>query len=528
MEGLLDVAEGRTLRELKGSPAGIRRRPGATIGLVVGPGLAALAFVASFLALVETQAGFPDAGVASENPGGRVLSVSVHGFAWKDGIRLGQEVIALRGADEAGGWAIQTRDGGTGTLLVSDSEVYTTALRGIWPIAAIGVILSVGAVASASRRRMELLAALAIVVSAIPTELRGQPTLAPVVGAMAVLAPTFWLTRWSRIPRPILGLVAGASILLLIAWVVAVLMTSESYDTFNDVRHGYTVALGAGMVLVGPGLASRPTLESVRHLRGPDLAVAAGLIAVIAVLQVFAIVPLFVSAILAIAAVALYSRRRGMVVASLDRLFLGDMRERASLDAIESERSRLARDLHDEPLQQLAGVIKRLEARPETAEETDLLRSVADQLRGVATELHPPVLDDLGLVPSIEFLAARGPEDVQVSVAISSEGDYASSARPPANVELAVFRIVQEAVANAIEHAKCSEIVIDGSVSADRIDLRIADDGVGLTDREMSRAMRDGRLGLASMRRRAEAIDAVLEIQGRPGKGTTLKVAWSA
>jgi signal transduction histidine kinase len=528
MDGLLDVEAGRTLRARKGSPGGIRRRPGATIGLVVGPGLAALAFAVSFLALVETQVGFPEAGVVSENPGGRVLSVSVHGFAWKDGVRPGQEVMSLRAADEAGGWEIQTRNPRSGALHVSQPEVYATALRGSWPIAAIGVILSVGAVASASRRRMELLAALAIAVSAIPTELRGQPILMPVAVAVAVLAPTVWLTRWSRMPRPILAVVAGASTLLVIAWVFAVLMTSEGYETLNDVRHGYTVALGAGSVLVRPGLVSRQTLESLRHLRGLDLAVAAGLIAVVAVLQVTAVVPLFVSAILAIGALALYARRRGMVVASLDRVFLGDMRERASLDAIESERSRLARDLHDEPLQQLAGVIKRLEARPETAEETGLLRSVADQLRGVATELHPPVLDDLGLVPSIEFIAARGPDDVQVSVAITSEGDYTSSARPPANVELAVFRIVQEAVANAIEHAACSEIVIDGSVWADHIDLRIADDGIGLTGREMSRAMRDGRLGLASMRRRAEAVDADLEIQGRPGKGTTLKVTWSA
>jgi signal transduction histidine kinase len=240
------------------------------------------------------------------------------------------------------------------------------------------------------------------------------------------------------------------------------------------------------------------------------------------------IVPWFVSALVAIGAVVLYSRWRGIVVMSLDRVFLGDLRERASLDAIESERSRLSRDLHDEPLQQLAGVIKRLEARPETAEETGLLRSVADQLRSVATELHPPVLDDLGLVPSIEFIAARRPEGVQVSVVIPTDIDYVVSARPPANVELAVFRIVQEAIANAIEHAACSEILIDGLVAADHIELRIADDGVGLTGREMSRAMRDGRLGLASMRRRAEAIDADLQIEGRRGKGTTVSLRWSA
>ncbi len=241
-----------------------------------------------------------------------------------------------------------------------------------------------------------------------------------------------------------------------------------------------------------------------------------------------AIVPWFVSAIVAVGVVAAYSRWRGIVVGRLDRIFLGDLRERASIEAIEAERSRVARDLHDEPLQHLAGAIKRLEARPENADVTGMLRSVADQLRGVATELHPPVLDDLGLVPSIEFLAARGPEGCQFTVAIAEETEYAASGRPPANVELAVFRIVQEAVANAMKHAGCSELVIEGSVSATRIDLRITDDGSGLTGREMNRAMRDGRLGLASMRRRAEAIDADLRIDGRHGKGTTVSVGWSA
>jgi two-component system sensor histidine kinase DegS len=248
----------------------------------------------------------------------------------------------------------------------------------------------------------------------------------------------------------------------------------------------------------------------------------------VVVFEVAGIVPWFVSAVVSVGVVALYSRWRGIVVGSLDRIFLGDLRERAGIEAIEAERSRVARDLHDEPLQHLAGAIKRLEARPEHAEVTGMLRSVADQLRGVATELHPPVLDDLGLAPSIEFLAARGSEGCQVTVAIAQENEYAASARPPAAVELAVFRIVQEAVTNAMQHAGCSELLIEGSVSATRIDLRITDDGSGLTGREMNRAMRDGRLGLASMRRRAEAIDAELRIDGRRGKGTTVSLGWSA
>jgi signal transduction histidine kinase len=528
MDGPLGKAAGRTLRQTKGFPPGVSQRARATIGLVVGPVLAAMAFGVAMVALVDTQIGYPESGVESENPGGRVLAVSVSSFGWKDGIRPDQEVVSLRAADDPGGWQIVTRDHASGVPHMSEAATYVAALRGGWPFAGVGVVLALGAVLAGSRRRMEMLAALAITAAAIPTELRGQPLLSPLVAMLTVVAPTLWLTRWTRIPRPIFMLVAAASTSVVLTWILATATASEMYGALDDARYGYAVALAGGMIVARPALLSRRTLEAIRNIRGLDLVVAAALIAMIVVLQAFAMVPLVVSAIVAIVAAGLYSRWRGVVVGGLDRVLLGDLRERASLDAIESERSRLARDLHDEPLQRLAGVIKRLEARPETADETDLLRSVADQLRTVATELHPPVLDDLGLAPSIEFIAARQPVEVQISVDVSSGLDYAASARPPAHVELAVFRIVQEALANAAEHASCTEIVIDGSIAADYIDLRIVDDGVGFTDREMNRAMRDGRLGLASMRRRAEAIDADLDIEGRPGEGATVAVRWSA
>ena len=527
MDGLLGRAAGRTLRGRKGSPVDIRRGTGGTIALVIGPVIAVFALVVALLGLLECQQGQPEPGVSSENPGGIVVSVSIIGFAWQDGIRPHQQVVKLRSADEEGGWEIQTRDAQTGQILTSRSQTYTTALRGSWPLAAIGLLLAVAALASGTRRRMELLGALAIVASAIPIELRGQPGVVPITSAAALLAPSWWLIRWSRPARLVSIAVAGSILLLLGVWTWSIVMNHEAYERLDDLRQSASVALAGAMLIAAPSLRSTTSLSSIRRVRGLDLAFGAAVVALIVILQVIGMVPWFVSAIVAVGVVTLYSRWRGLVVGSLDRIFLGDLRERASIDAIEAERSRVARDLHDEPLQHLAGAIKRLEARPEHAEVTGMLRSVADQLRGVATELHPPVLDDLGLAPSIEFLAARF-DGCQVTVAIAQENEYAASARPPAAVELAVFRIVQEAVTNAMKHARCSELLIEGSVSATRIDLRITDDGSGVTGREMNRAMRDGRLGLASMRRRAEAIDADLRIDGRPGKGTTVSLGWSA
>ena len=199
MDGLLGRAAGKTLRQHKGSPADVRTGAGGTIALVVGPVIAVFALVVALLGLLESQTGRPDEGVVPENPGGIVTSVSVIGFAWQDGIRPHQQVVSLRSADEEGGWEIQTRDERTGELVVSQAQTYTSALRGSWPLAAIGLLLAVAALASGTRRRMELLGALAIVASAIPIELLGQPNLVPITSAAALLAPTWWLIRWPRI-----------------------------------------------------------------------------------------------------------------------------------------------------------------------------------------------------------------------------------------------------------------------------------------------------------------------------------------
>jgi hypothetical protein len=127
-----------------------------------------------------------------------VTSVSVIGFAWQDGIRPNQQVVSLRAVDEEGGWEIQTRDGRTGEEFTSQAQTYTSALRGSWPLAAVALLLAIAALASGTRRRMELLGALAIVAAAIPIELLGRSNLVPITSAAALIAPAWWLVRWPR------------------------------------------------------------------------------------------------------------------------------------------------------------------------------------------------------------------------------------------------------------------------------------------------------------------------------------------
>jgi signal transduction histidine kinase len=266
-----------------------------------------------------------------------------------------------------------------------------------------------------------------------------------------------------------------------------------------------------------PTTANRTRIGEVLLVAVPA-GVAVGFLAVASQLAAIAIV---LAAILAVPA------WRRWFAARAERTLLADLRDHARLEATETERAHLARELHDVPLQELAGIIRRLELLPEARAETDQLRAVAAQLRGVATELRPPVLDDLGLAPALEFLAETASTDlVAVTAEVEDRTSLEPGGRPPAEVELAVFRIAQEAVANACRHAQAGNVRLRGEVSPGRVALVVTDDGRGLDEAEARAASRRGRLGLASIRRRAEAVDAEVDISGSPA-GTRVAVRWA-
>jgi Histidine kinase len=147
------------------------------------------------------------------------------------------------------------------------------------------------------------------------------------------------------------------------------------------------------------------------------------------VVTVFAVPPLVLGIALQIALFLPPAWRR-ILAPRAKRLLLADVRERATIEASEAERAHLARELHDAPLPQLAGVIRRLELLPTARAENDQLRAVAEQLRGMATELRPPVLDDLGLVAAIEFIAERDATDaIGISVHVADETGLVAASR---------------------------------------------------------------------------------------------------
>jgi signal transduction histidine kinase len=225
-----------------------------------------------------------------------------------------------------------------------------------------------------------------------------------------------------------------------------------------------------------------------------------------------------------------YPFARGWAISLLDRLLLASVRERMTIASAEAERARLARDLHDAPLQDLAGVIKRLELVPAVRAESEALRNVAHQLRSVATQLYPPALDDLGLIAAVEQTAERIREtqpDVEVAVEIVDRTGIRRRQRPPDTVELAAFRIVHEALSNAMAHSGARLIHVTGDLTPTSLILSVRDDGHGMPPGTDQRALQAGHLGLLSMRRRAEAIGARLEISSTPD-GTEVRLKWKA
>ena len=192
--------------------------------------------------------------------------------------------------------------------------------------------------------------------------------------------------------------------------------------------------------------------------------------------------------------------------------------------AREEERKRLRRDLHDELAPTFAGLglsAAAVEALTRAGDEraTDAaaalvtgLHAATRQLRDVAYDLRPPVLDDRGLVAAIEDRVVNA--DAIPVVRLDAPPERIEL---PAAVELAALRIVQEAVMNVRRHAAATECVVAVRLGADDLEVTVVDDGHGLP------AQRHDGVGLRSMRERAEEVGGTLRLRRRRGPGTIVE-----
>src|SRR5918911_202285 len=197
--------------------------------------------------------------------------------------------------------------------------------------------------------------------------------------------------------------------------------------------------------------------------------------------------------------------------------------------AQEAERARLARELHDEIVQQLIAlghgvdrVQRMIERDPAQAtERLEAMRAsitvLVDELRALIGDLRPPALAELGLLPAIELLLERSGEGGP-DVTLVVQGD---ERRLAPQSELALFRIVQEAWSNIRRHASARRADFTFAYQHDGLHVTITDDGVGFAPPAEVDAP-NGHWGLRGMRERAELTGGTFDVTSEPGKGTRL------
>jgi len=203
---------------------------------------------------------------------------------------------------------------------------------------------------------------------------------------------------------------------------------------------------------------------------------------------------------------------------------------REALIAREEERQRIARELHDGPLQSLVQLLRALallanevpkSQRGPVAEARGSAERTADELRGFSRDLRPSVLDDLGISAAIRSEAESLGQRAGMSVQVRIQG---KTRRLEEDTELALLRITQEAVRNIERHSGASEVVIGLGFSRSRICLTIADDGKGLDPiPTASELLTANHLGLVGMQERARLVGGVLRFTSPMSGGLTIR-----
>ncbi|MDJ0756451.1 MAG: histidine kinase [Ardenticatenaceae bacterium] len=197
------------------------------------------------------------------------------------------------------------------------------------------------------------------------------------------------------------------------------------------------------------------------------------------------------------------------------------------LRAQEEERRRLARELHDEAAQALTSLLVQLRLlerayKPEEAQQRvkqlrELTAQALEEVRRVAVDLRPTILDDLGLVPALEWRVDEIAKVVRATFV--SEG---LTGRLPRDMELVFYRIAQEALTNAVRHAQAAQIDVSLIRQGDIVSLTIVDNGRGF-DPSLANGTAGRRgLGLVGMRERISMLDGQLEIVAEPDRGCRL------
>ena len=198
--------------------------------------------------------------------------------------------------------------------------------------------------------------------------------------------------------------------------------------------------------------------------------------------------------------------------------------------AQEDERKRISRELHDgagQSITSLLAYLKILSTEVKGDRQLTLINSARDviigvlsELRQMAVDLRPPVLDDLGLVAAMEkYLNSLTMHNIKINFTASD-----SQIELPDSVVLVLYRILQEAITNIIRHANATEVKVSLAGNGGQVELVIADNGCGFPNASLEHARRQNRLGLYGIQERVELLNGIFDIQSTVGLGTKITI----
>jgi signal transduction histidine kinase len=197
----------------------------------------------------------------------------------------------------------------------------------------------------------------------------------------------------------------------------------------------------------------------------------------------------------------------------------------------EEERKRIARELHDETVQNLVAILRRIEllqTHESNSEDLGRLKELQDTVeetlygvRQISRDLRPLALEDLGFIPALQAQVASAQEDgLQVQLTVRGQPD-----KLPPHQELALYRIAQEAINNARKHAQATRIEVTLVFEINFVQLRISDNGAGFSlSSSLSEFAQHGSFRLLGIQERVWSVDGTLDITSSPEKGTRLHV----
>jgi signal transduction histidine kinase len=415
-------------------------------------------------------------------------AITVHEDTSMHGLVPGMVLVA--GMQAAAAWLLRSRLTGSRSAAASEASVTLAIVAplAVMPVTAFGSPLAFG------------IAALAWPLSVAPLVLLLADRAAGADEASRVRRISGWSLAAAIATVPLLFFVPGPAtevVLLREALVAVALLAPVVLAASSNLR-----SLGAwsvtGSADAGPiGLAAialaplAVRLLTTVPLEGATVIVVAFALGAAAFLVRFGVVPL-----MRVAATAV--KQRDLVA-----------------EGAEAERRRMAADLHDGPLQSLTLLAYRLEAAGDR-ESAELARDVTTELRSITSSLRLPVVDDLGTGPALEWLTERVGQLAGTTIDLERLDD----GRPPPEVEHAIFRVAQEALANAARHGR-PPIAVRYEADAAHASLVVSDAGDGALVKP-----RDGRgLGIVGMRERAHAIGADFEM-AQTASGMKVSLIW--